>query len=174
MRAIFLGILISGFLVSQGLAGGKRETFAEGKISVEIPDGWSQSDLNKERTLGGWASSDKSTSVYFLSFLAGNGAMQDILDSTIENYAKQFELSKESEPKTGTIQGPGEKKWPAIYVTLEGDMEAQPAPFKMKFYLMIFDVGDAQYLIQATTTRPIWDVRERQILEMIRSVVARS
>ncbi len=174
MRAIFLGILTGGILISQCFAGGKRETFADGKISVEIPDGWSPSDLNKERTLGGWASSDKTTSVYFLSFLAGNGAMQDVLDSTIENYAKQFKLSKESKPKTGTINGPGEKKWPAIYVSLEGDMDAQPVPFRMKFYLMIFDVGDAQYLIQATSTRPIWDVRERQILEMIRSVVARS
>lgn len=167
-------ILTLGLLVPHGKAGGKRVTFADDKISVEIPDGWSESDLNKERTLGGWASSDKSTSVYFLSFTAGNAAMQDILDATVENYAQQFKLSEESEPKTGQIQGPGDKKWPAIYVTLEGDLDAKPAPFKMKFYLMIFDLGDQMILIQSTTTRPVWDVRERQILEMIRSVVARS
>ena len=39
--------------------------------------------------------------------------------------------------KTGQVNGP-DKKWPAIYTTLDMTLKASPKDFEMKFYLFVF------------------------------------
>lgn len=100
--------------------------------------------------------------------------MSDIIDSTIQNFEESFVIKREDETfKTGQVQGPGEKKWPAVFTTIEATLDAKPKPFTFKFYLMIFDTGSALYFIQASTTKPIRGVREKQIMELIKSIVAK-
>jgi len=150
-----------------------RALVADGKLSVEIPDGWNETDLNAGRTVAGWATGDNRTSAFFVRFPAGGGSMRELIDGTIANFDEAFDLRKESKPKTGQVDGPGDEKWPAIFKTLEGYVEKGERQHEMRFYLLIFDVGSNLYLMQATTTIPVRDVRERQIYEFIRSIIAR-
>ena len=106
--------------------------------------------------------------------IPGQVGMVDILESTINNFDQNeaLTLGKVEAHKTGQIKGVG-KKFPAIYSTFDATLKAKPKDFEMKFYLFVFDAGAVQYLIQASSTKPVWDVREKQIMTMIRSVVAR-
>jgi hypothetical protein len=44
----------------------------------------------------------------------------------------------------------------------------------MRFHLFLFDTGSKLYLVQASTTKPIRESREKQIFELLRSLVANS
>ncbi len=99
--------------------------------------------------------------------------MHEIVDATVVNFEERFKLRNEEDSKTGQVAGPGEKKWPAIFKTFEGEMVRGEKTFEMKFYLLIFDTGTELYLMQASTTIPIRGSREKQIFEMIRSIIAK-
>ena len=131
--------------------------------------------MNKETSLAGFASSDNATSIFFRAIDPGStGSMQDLMDATITNFEQAFPVKKIDEDyKTGQVQGPGEKKWPAIFTTIEGELEAKPKSFKMRFYLMIFDTGESLYFIQASTTMPVRTVREREVLTLMKSMIAK-
>lgn len=150
----------------------KRVVVADEKISMELPDGWAETDLNAGDVLAGFATQDSRSSAFFTRFRSG-GSMQEVIDATVVNFEERFTIRSEEEPKTGQVAGPGEKKWPAIFKTFEGEMERGDKVFAMKFYLLIFDNGTDLYLLQASTTLPVRDAREKQIFEMIRSIVAK-
>ena len=176
-KAVFVLIapVLFGLMTSSAMAG-KRALIAEGRLSVEIPDGWEVSELNSENVLAGYATQDSRSSVFFKDIdSALGGSMQDILDGTVFNFEQRFAMKKVGEAKTGQVQGPTpEKKWPAIFTTMEATVVKGQDSFEMKFYLLIFDTGDRLYTVQVSTTVPVRDVRERQIYEMIRSIIAKS
>lgn len=60
-----------------------------------------------------------------------------------------------------------------IFTTVEAKVEKGGKTFAMKFYLLVFDTGSRLYLMQAGTTLPVGEARERQIHERIRSLVAK-
>lgn len=101
--------------------------------------------------------------------------MSELMERTIANFEVGFEITGEDENyKTGQVKSPGKEKWPAIYTSIEAKIEAKPRPVSFQFYLMIFDTGSALYFVQASTTKPIRPVREKQIMALIQSIVARS
>ena len=74
--------------------------------------------------------------------------------------------------KTGDVAGP-ERKWPGIFTTVEASVAKGDETFEMKFYLLVFETGSRLYLMQASTTLPVREARERQVYELIRSLVAK-
>lgn len=170
---ILLACVGAVFNFSADLQAGKRELIAEDMISISVPDGWKETDLNADDTLAGYATQDNRSSAFFRDFQAGQGSMTEILDGTIANYEQAFSISDVADYKTGQVKGVGEKKWPAIFTTIEAEVEKGTDTFEMKFYLLVFDVGDHLYLFQASTTRPIREAREKQIFELIQSIIAK-
>jgi hypothetical protein len=100
------------------------------------------------------------------------GGMQDILDATIANYEATFIVKDVAKAKTGDVAGP-ERKWPGIFTTVEASVAKGDETFEMKFYLLVFETGSRLYLMQASTTLPVREARERQVYELIRSLVAK-
>ncbi|MDF1850810.1 MAG: hypothetical protein P1U85_08255 [Verrucomicrobiales bacterium] len=151
-----------------------RQRIADDKISLVVPDGWEESDLNAGVVEAGFATQDKRTSAFITKYSAATRAsMQELMDMTIASFEKEFTIRKESDSVTGQVQGPGEKKWPAIFKTLEATVTKRGDEFEMRFYLLFFDVGSQLYLLQATTTIPVRESREKQVYELIRSLVAK-
>lgn len=152
-----------------------RVKIADDRLSIVLPAGWMETDLNAGDVLAGFATQDNRSSVFFREIEAGlGGSMQDLMDGTIFNFEQRFEIADDGEVKTGQVQGPGEKKWPAIFTTLEATVTKGTESFEMRFYVLIFDTGERLYTVQASTTKPIREARERQIYEMIRSIIAKS
>lgn len=99
------------------------------------------------------------------------------MDGVIESFDrdKNMRINKtDDQYKTGQVKGVSDKKFPAIYTTAEITYVANPSKdFEMKLYLFVVDCGVNQYFIQATTTKPVRGTREKQILDMIKSLIAR-
>ena len=153
----------------------ERVVFADEKLSIELPDGWKKSELNSKSTLAGWESPDQTTSAFFSRFNAGNDTMEAIMDSVIDSYeeTKVLTVRKVDDYKSGTVKGVGNKKFPAIYTVADITVTAQPRDFELKYYLFVIDTGSAQYFMQASTTKPVRPAREKQILSMVKSLIAR-
>ena len=99
--------------------------------------------------------------------------MVDLIDSTLATFEQIYRLENYSKYKKGKVKGIG-KEHQAIFATVEGTHERDDeTSFEMKFYLLAFNVEDRYYLLQASTTMPIREARERQIYELIRSIVAK-
>ncbi len=163
-----------GSIFSTAFSAEDRIFVADEKISLILPDGWEESALNANVVEAGFATQDNRTSCFFMRYGAGtNASMQDLMDMTIASFEEEFTIRKEADSKTGQVKGPGEKKWPAIFKTMEATVTKGEKEFEMRFYLLIFDVGRDLYLLQATTTLPIRESRERQVYEFIRSLVAK-
>jgi hypothetical protein len=159
-------------------ASGKKVIIAEKKIAVTLPLGWYESDPKRDDVEAGFNTRDNRSSIFFRSFDGGNGTMQDLMDLTIANFDvdKRFYLKKVDDYKTGQVGGildGAEKKWPAIFSQAEGVVRKEGLDYEMRFYLLVFDVGDRVYFVQASTTIPVMVGRENEIMEMIRSIVAK-
>lgn len=176
-QRFFLPVFCFAFFLNSGESHAglpEKVEIAEGKIALELPDGWRETELNAGKVLGGYASSDSRSSVFFRELDAGlGGSMQEILDATIANFEQTFEMRKVDESKTGQVNGP-DKKWPAIFTTAEGFYEKEEKEYGMKFYILLFDTGTGLYFMQASTTIPVRDSHERTIYYLIRSIVAKS
>lgn len=171
---VLAGAVVGGLFAGEAAAG-KRITVADERLSFELPDGWIETDLNAGDVIAGFATQDNRNSIFFNEFdTSSGGSMQDLLSATIGNYEQRFEIEEDGETKTGQVQGPGEKKWPAIFTTMEATVTKGREEFAMRFYLLIFDTGDHLYLLQASATMPVREAREKQIFELIRSIVARN
>jgi hypothetical protein len=178
-RTDFLSILCAG-IVALGTAAdepirrGERFEIAEGRLSLILPDGWQKTDLNAKDVVAGYATQDNRSSLFIREMdTVQAGGMQEILDATIANYEATFEVKDVAESKTGDVVGKS-RKWPAIYTTVEATVKKGEESFEMRFHLFIFDTGSKLYLVQASTTKPIRESRERQIFELLRSLVANS
>lgn len=178
-RADFLTILcvaatFPGTAADEPIRRGERFEIAEGRLSLILPDGWQKTNLNAEDVVAGYATQDNRSSLFIREMdSATTGGMQEILDATIANYEATFEVKDVAESKTGDVVGKS-RKWPAIYTTVEATVKKGEESFEMRFHLFIFDTGSKLYLVQASTTKPIRESRERQIFELLRSLVANS
>jgi hypothetical protein len=175
MKAWFIVLFAAGLSVD--VTAGERIVFADQKLSFELPDGWKKSERNQGTTLGGWESPDQTSSVFFQQMNVTVGlSMTDIMDDIIDNFEKNegMVFRKVGEYKTGQVNGPGKKKFPAIYTTLDSTLKATPKDFEIQFYLFVFDTGSTQYFMQASITKPVWDVREKQIMSLVRSLIVRN
>jgi hypothetical protein len=163
------------FHFSNATAAEFRVKIADDSLSFVLPSGWIETDLNAGDVLAGYATQDNRSSVFFKRIeTAIGGSMQDLMDGTIFNFEQRFKVTDDGEVKTGQVKGPGEKKWPAIFTTLEAEVVAGTEKFEMKFYVLLFDTGSRIYTVQASTTKPVREARERQVYELIRSIVAKS
>jgi hypothetical protein len=171
---VFLGIILIFTAGGESIpAAEKREMIADGRISLVIPGGWQKTELNAADVLAGYATQDNRSSVFFRQMEASsNAGMQELLDGTIANYEATFKVKDVAKAKTGDVAGP-DRKWPGIFTTVEATVVKGAESFEMKFYLLVFDTGTKLYIMQASTTLPIREARERQIYELIRSLVAR-
>lgn len=171
---IFRGILLIALFFTTLLRAEERVIFANEAISIALPSGWEKSDLNKDKVLAGFATQDNRTSVFFTEFQATNQSyMVDLIDSTLANFEQIYRLDNYSKYKKGKVKGI-DKEHQAIFATVEGTHERDDeTSFEMKFYLLAFNVENRYYLLQASTTMPIREARERQIYELIRSIVAK-
>lgn len=152
---------------------GERFDIAGGKLSLILPDGWQKTDLNAGEVVAGYATQDNRSSAFIREMQPTNGGMREILDATVANYEQTFEVHKVSEVKTGDVPGKS-RKWPAIFATLEATVKKGEESFEMRFHVFIFDIGTDLYLVQASTTLPVRESREKQIYEFLRSLVANS
>lgn len=152
---------------------GERFDIAGGKLSLILPDGWQKTDLNAGEVVAGYATQDNRSSAFIREMQPTNGGMREILDATVANYEQTFEVHKLSEVKTGDVPGKS-RKWPAIFATLEATVRKGEESFEMRFHVFIFDIGTDLYLVQASTTLPVRESREKQIYEFLRSLVANS
>lgn len=169
--AFWAGCLAVGLL---SLGAGERVLIAEDRISFELPDGWYETELNTGDVVAGFATQDNRSSIFFNELDGAiGGSMTDLIDGTVANFEQRFEVVEVAESKSGQVQGPGEKKWPAIFTTVEANVKKGRDEFEMRFYLLVFDTGDHLNFFQASTTKPIREARERQIYELIRSIVAK-
>ena len=170
----FLTLLAATVFLSGGLAqAAERTLIDEGRISLILPDGWKTTELNATDVIAGYATQDNRSSVFFRAVEGGSGGdMEDILNATIGNYEATFTVKKVSKTKTGHVDGPA-RKWPGIFTIVEAEVKKGDNTFTMKFYLLVFDTGSRLYLMQASTTLPVREARERQIYELIRSLVAK-
>ncbi len=169
--AVMIGLAM--LIASKFCIAGLQVKLADDRLVFELPAGWEKTDLNAGDVLGGYATQDNRSSAFFKKIEGAiGGSMQDIIDATIFNFEQRFEVEKVDEAKTGQVQGPGEKKWPAIFTTAEAVVKKGRDEFEMRFYLMVFDTGNRLYFVQASTTKPVREARERQIYEMIRSIAA--
>jgi len=157
------------------LAEEKRVLIADDKISLIVPQGWKKSEQNLDTTLAGWESPDQKASFFFQPMTSDvNLSMKELMDLTVDQFEKNegLEFQKIGPYKTGQVKG-SKKPFPAIYTTMDMVFKASQKDIELKYYLLIFDVGAQQYFLQASINKPVWDVREKQILEMIQSLVAR-
>lgn len=152
---------------------GERFDIDEGKLSLILPDGWKKTDLNAADVIAGYATQDNRTSAFIRRMGPTGGGMTEILDATVANYEQTFEVHDVSKVKTGDVPGKS-RKWPAIFSTLEATVKKGDESFEMRFYLFIFDIGTDLYIVQASTTLPARESREKQIYEFLRSLVANS
>ena len=176
MRRIFTEVLAC-FLVSLLLGSSataqsdsSRVAFHDGKLSLEPAKGWAK--IERPDALVAFASADKNASLFIT--IAKNDAassMDDVLTGAVANYEEAFQVNEKGEYRWGKVQGPT-KKWNAIFTTLELEMVGKPENIPFRFYLTIFDTGTALYLIQASTMKPVKEDRQKEILTMIRSVIA--
>lgn len=179
IRVVFLAAAWLAVFAVEGVRGaGKEIIFAEDKIAMTLPLGWYESELNADDVEAGFATEDSRSSIFFRSFDGGNGSMQDLMDLTIANFDadERFFLKKVDDYKTGQVRGikdSKEKKWSAIYSQAEGVVSKDDFEYEMRFYLLVFDVGDRVYYVQASTTLPVQAGRENEIMEMIRSIIAK-
>lgn len=175
-QRFFLPVFCFAFFLTVGDADAglpEKVEIGDGKIALELPDGWRETELNAGEVLAGFASNDNRSSAFFREMDAGlGGSMQQLLDATIANFEQTFEMRKVDESKTGQVNGP-DKKWPAIFTTAEGFYKDEEKEFGMKFYILIFDTGTGLYFLQASTTLPMRDAHERMIYDLIRSIVAK-
>ncbi len=171
---IFSAVLLALFVIAPDLNAEERVIFADEAISIALPSGWEKSDLNKDKVLAGFTTQDNRSSVFFTEFQATNQSyMVDLIDSTLANFEQIYRLENYSKYKKGKVKGI-DKEHEAIFATVEGTHERnEKTSFEMKFYLLAFNVEDRYYLLQASTTMPIREARERQIYELIRSIVAK-
>jgi len=148
--------------------------FDEGRLAVTIPDGWKELPRNRGETLAGFESSDSTTSIFFREFRApGSAGMRDILDATVANFEAQFRFTEDGVVKDGQVKGKDGKSWVAVFTTFEAEGREKKQIFAWKFYLLLFDLGDRLVMTQATTTLPVRQSREREIMETLRSIVAK-
>lgn len=169
-------LILFCLMFPSAMVAGERTVFADGKLSIELGDGWKKSERNQGSVLAGWESSDQACSIFFQKMNVGRGlGMTEIMDGLVTNFeaTEGLVFKKVSEYKTGQVTGVEGKKYPAVFATLEMTLKGKPRDFEMKFYLFVFDIGTTQYFMQGSSTKPVRDVRERQIMEMIRSLVAR-
>jgi hypothetical protein len=171
---LFLRGLVTAIFLTTGLARvADRALIDEGRVSLVVPDGWEKTELNAPEVLAGYATQDNRSSVFFRAMSPeSSGGMQDILDATIANYEATFKVKGVSKAKTGDVAGP-ERKWPGIFTTVEASVVKGDETFEMRFYLLVFETGSRLYLMQASTTFPVREARERQIYDLIRSLVAK-
>ena len=171
---IFSAIAFILTVFGSDLRAEKRIVFADDAISIALPLGWEESDLNQDKVLAGFATQDNRTSVFFTEFQATNQSfMVDLIDSTLANFEQVYRLENYSKYKKGKVKGV-DKEHQAIFATVEGTHEKEDkSTFEMKFYLLAFNVENRYYLMQASTTMPIRGAREKQIYELIRSIVAK-
>lgn len=173
VRDFLTGLAVLVLLSGGATEASERTLIDEGRISLIVPDGWEKTELNAADVLAGYATQDQRSSVFFRAIAAGSGGgMDDILNATITNYETTFTVKKVDKTKTGEIDGP-ERKWPGIFTIVEAEVKKGDKTFAMKFYLLVFDTGSRLYLMQASTTLPVREARERQIYELIRSLVAK-
>ena len=150
----------------------KRVSFHDNKVSVVLQDGWVKSERKGDQLIAGFVSSDERSSVFFTLAAAGNRAeMKDIMDGAVKNFENAFDVKKVSKYATGQIQGPN-KKWPAIYATMELEMKTNRDPIPFRFYVVVFETKSQIYMIQGSTMSPIREVREKEIIKMMKSVIA--
>lgn len=179
IRVVFLAAAWFAVFAVEGVLGaGKEIIFAEDKIAMTLPLGWYESELNADDVEAGFATEDSRSSIFFRSFDGGNGSMQDLMDLTIASFDadERFYLKKVDTYKTGQVRGirdGKDKKWSAIYSQAEGVVGKDDFEYEMRFYLLVFDVGERVYYVQASTTLPVQTGRENEIMEMIRSIIAK-
>lgn len=175
-KAMKKGFVIWFLLSLAILHAGERVVFADNALSIEVPDGWKKSERNADATLAGWETSDATTSVFFQKMNVGRGIdMTEIMDDLVNNFDQNEHLifHKAGEYKSGQVKGVNQK-FPAIFTTLDVTFKAGPKDFEMKYYLFAFDTGDSQYFLQASSTKPVRGVREKQIMDLIRSIIAQT
>jgi len=178
MRVQFFPVLLAATWVAgiaeKAMALDEIVTFDEDRITMTLPDGWEKSELNREAALAGFQSSDSTTSLFFRDYQeVGDVGMREVLDATVANFEKEFRFTEDGEVRQGTVKGIGEKRWPGIFTTFEAEAENDSKTFRWKFYRLIFDTGDRIVLVQATTTIPLRQSRDRQVMDAIRSLVVK-
>lgn len=163
-------LLFCGMLAPCMWAADRPTVFADGQLSIDLPDGWSESRQNQANSdsVGGWESSDRKTSLYVLRLRLVNQGdeMRAALDRTIENLDRDenWLLRKTGEYRQITIQG-----LPATYARVELDLRSGSRTVPFVFHLAMVGGANSFYLLQGSVMKPVWQVREDEVIRMIKS-----
>lgn len=151
-------------------AADRPTVFSEGRLSIDLPDGWkeSQQDQANSDSVGGWESSDRKSSLYVLRLrLANQGdETRAALDRTIENFDRDenWLVQKIGDYRQITIQG-----LPATYARVELELRAGERRVPFVFHLAMVGAANSFYLLQGSAMKPVWQVREDEIIRMFKS-----
>lgn len=153
-----------------GSASDKPTVFHDGQLRVNLPDGWSESKQNQggSDSVGGWESSDRKTSFYVLRLRLGNQGdeMRAALERTVENFDRDenWQIQRIGQYRSITING-----LPASYVQVDLELKAGKKTFPFVFHFAMVGAANSFFLLQGSSMKPVWKVREDELIRMIKS-----
>lgn len=153
-----------------GAAADRVTPVDEGRLEVALPDGWkpSQQTLAGSDALAGWESSDRKTSFYVIR-LGGNVQGSDLrgaLQNTIEAMDRDdhWLVQRIGEYRDITLNG-----LPAVYVPVDLELRSGGRTVPFVFHFAMVGARSSFYLLQSSTMKPIWKVREDEVIRMMKS-----
>ena len=163
-------LLLLSLSLAVGMAADKPTEFHDGKLRIDLPDGWKESQQNQggSDSVGGWESSDRKTSFYVLQLRLGNQGddMRAALERTVTNFDRDenWLVGRIGEYRDISING-----LPASYVRVGLELRAGERKVPFVFHFAMVGAANSFFLLQGSTMEPVWKVREDELIRMIKS-----
>ena len=168
VKVLLLGILLMPLATSLGAD--RPTVFDEGRLQVDLPDGWKESEQNQGNSdsVGGWESSDRKTSFYVLQLRLLNQGddMRAALDRTIENFDRDENWLVQ---EIGNFRQITINSLPATYVSVELELRSGSRKVPFIFHFAMVGAEKSFFLLQGSTMKPVWKTREDELIRMIKS-----
>jgi hypothetical protein len=167
MKGIFsvIGVFWAGLALAS--AADKVTNFDEDRLQIALPDGWKKSAQPMQGAAGGWESSDRKTSFYVMGQVTNQSAdMRDALKGVIDSMdaSDQWALQKIGDFRDITLNG-----LPAVYVKVDLELMSGGRAVPFVFHFAMVGSRASFFLLQSSTMKPIWQVREDEVIRMMKS-----
>lgn len=167
MKGIFSAFGVFWAALALASAADKVTNFDEDRLQIALPDGWKKSEQPMQGAVAGWESSDRKTSFYVIGQNANQSAvLRDALKDVIESMdaSDQWALQKIGDYRDITLNG-----LPAVYVKVDLELLSGARTVPFVFHLAMVGSRDSFFLLQSSTMKPIWQVREDEVIRMMKS-----
>ncbi|MBL9153624.1 MAG: hypothetical protein JNK37_14110 [Verrucomicrobiales bacterium] len=167
---VCLGALLALLPAAAAMGADRPTPFDEGRLQIALPDGWkvTQQSIAGSDSIAGWESSDRKTSLYVhrLPTMSQAADMRNSLQATIEamDQADHWLIQKIGDYRDITLGG-----LPAVYVSVEAELRAGERKTPFRFHFAMIGAARAFYLLQASNIQPVRQIREDEIIRMMKS-----